>query len=73
MKTLTLFFVSLIAYAQLQTPLTVLPGAGTAPGSIRLRERRSNGTNYFALKASPSMASDVEIQAPPDYPATNGE
>jgi hypothetical protein len=59
--------------AQFATPVTVYPGSGSATGEIRLRERRSNGDNFTSLKASTSLAADLENTLPSAHPTTNGQ
>jgi len=69
MKTLLILLASLTAAAQVQTPLTVNPGAGSATGEIRLRERKNQtGDNYVGIKAPQSVSTDLSWT----LPATDG-
>lgn len=65
MKKLIIAFLPLLASGQVTTPLTVFPGATTDPGEIRLRETRSNGSNWVAIKSPSSVASDLAWTLPP--------
>lgn len=67
MKTVLALFAAISAFGQVATPLVVTPGAGTASSEIRLRERRSNGDNYFGWKSPAALASDVMLIGPSDY------
>lgn len=58
---------SAAAFAQVATPLIVTPGSGSASSEIRLRERRSNGDNYFGWKSPSALAADVMLVGPIDY------
>ena len=60
-------------YAQVQTPLTVMPGAGSAAGEIRLRERRNQaGDDYTGWKAPEILATKVMYEMP-DQDGTLGQ
>jgi hypothetical protein len=61
------------AFAQVQTPLTVMQSAGSATGAVRLQERRSNGQHYAAIAAPESIASSFTLTLPSALPATSGE
>jgi len=73
MKTLIALIFAVSMLAQVQTPLTVLPGAGSSTGEIRLRERKNQaGGNYTGFKAPQALAAD-EIYEMPGSDGTIGQ
>jgi len=68
MKKLAALILSVSAIAQVATPLVVNPGSGTETGEIRLRERRSNGSNYVGLRSPSATSTDLVW----DLPASDG-
>lgn len=74
MKLLIFILASVELFAQFQNPITVLPGAGSATGSIRLRERRNQaGDNWAGIQAPQSLPVDLENTLPSAHPLTLGQ
>ena len=65
MRLLAILLFAVEAFAQVTTPLTVTPGATTATGEVRLREKRSNGEHYVGLKAADSITANKTWTLPP--------
>lgn len=62
---LLILLVSISAFAQFQSPVTVMPPpSGTSGAQIRLREAGNNGVNYFGLRAPASMAGNLLYDLP---------
>jgi len=59
-----IYILALAVAAQVQTPLTVYQSAGSATGSIRMQERRTNGTNYTGWEAPQNLAANVSYIMP---------
>lgn len=63
---------ALVAFSQVQTPLTIYQSSGSSRGELRMQERRTNGTDYVGLKAPESVPSSI-VWSLPSADGTSGQ